>query len=304
MSVNNIAGIQTPNIAQLNSVFENVRNQILQKENIFQASENASTPSSVISTDDESILNEVSNAQEAQSTMLYENDFENDYIYDLSDDTVNPYSLIIQARTGVKATKGTKPDMTLQEFLDNAPNNQVRKMYRRLFEKYDYNTFYNLSDVPRIFQTVYGNKFSTGTIQSAGCGITSLSMIESYMTGEDITPDMLTGGYMGDNPASAMEKGFKKLGFEVERYQGQAAIDNLDAALEQGPIIARVGRASKFTDAGHFIVITGKTKDGKYIVNDPNIENYYKSHMIDGFTNGFDLKDVTRGLKGIYILSK
>ena len=128
-------------------------------------------------------------------------------------------------------------------------------------------------------------------------------MIASYLLQEDITPDMLTGGYVGDNPASQMEKGFKKLGFNVERYIGNEAIENLDAALEKGPIIARMGRASKFTNAGHFIVIAGKTEDGKYIVNDPNIANYSVPTMIDGFTNGFSRKDITKGLKGIYSLS-
>ena len=56
MSVNNIAGIQTPNIAQLNSVFENVRNQILQKENIFQPSENASRKTTKLIKTEENLM--------------------------------------------------------------------------------------------------------------------------------------------------------------------------------------------------------------------------------------------------------
>jgi hypothetical protein len=62
-----------------------------------------------------------------------------------------------------------------------------------------------------------------------------------------------------------------------------------------------MGNSSIFTNSGHFIVIAGKTKDNKYIVNDPNLENYYKKEMIDGYTNGFTLEEITKGLNGIYI---
>ena len=177
---------------------------------------------------------------------------------------------------------------------------------------YDYESFNNRSDVPQYFQTTYTQPFATGTIRSSGCGITSLAMVASYLTGEEITPDMLTNGYRGDNPASAMHAGIKNLGLKLTTYEGwgiacqelnENGKTNLDEALESGkPVIARMNSSSLFTDAGHFIVIAGKTEDGKYIVNDPNIENYYKQHMVDGFTNGFTEEQITRGLCGIYIL--
>ncbi len=203
-------------------------------------------------------------------------------------------------------------DMTLEEFLDSIEDPQTRDFYERLYELYDFDSFNSRSDIPQYFQTVYTDAFATGTIRSAGCGITSLAMVASYLTGETITPDMLTNGYRGDNPASAMHAGIRNLGLNVTTYEGwgNACADmngdgtnNLDAALDAGkPVIARVLQSSIFTDAGHFIVIAGKTDDGKYIVNDPNLENYYNQSMVDGFTNGFTRDQITNGLAGIYIV--
>lgn len=191
---------------------------------------------------------------------------------------------------------------TLEEFLNNIDDKQIKKFYKQLYDLYDFETFNSRSVIPQYFQTIYGNKFSCGTIQSAGCGISSLAMISSYLFDEIITPDMMTIYDNGPSPASAFEKGIKKLNLNCEIHRGAEAADNLDRALATGhPVIALIGKASIFTDYGHFIVIAGKTPEGKYIVNDPNIENYYQPHLIEGFTNGFTKEQITRGLNGIYI---
>lgn len=205
-----------------------------------------------------------------------------------------------------------KSDMTLEEFLDSIEDPQTKDFYERLYKLYDFDDFNNRTDIPQYFQTVYTDAFSTGTIRSAGCGITSLAMVASYLFGEEITPDMLTNGYKGDNPASAMHAGIKNLGLNLTTYEGWGnatqdmngdGTNNLDAALDAGkPVIARMGPESLFTKGGHFIVIAGKTEDGKYIVNDPNLENYYNQSMVDGFTNGFTRSEITNGLRGIYVL--
>lgn len=198
-----------------------------------------------------------------------------------------------------------EPQVTLEDFLNNIEDNQIQKFYKKLYELYDFETFNSRSIIPQYFQTIYGNKFSCGTIQSAGCGISSLSMVSSYLFDEIITPDMMTIYDSGPSPAAAFEKGIRRLKLNCEIHRGQAAIDNLDEALDNGhPVIALIGKASIFTDYGHFIVLAGKTPDGKYIVNDPNIENYYQPHLVEGFTNGFTKEQVTRGLNGIYIFDK
>ncbi len=193
-------------------------------------------------------------------------------------------------------------NISQEEFIETIDNNQIKKFYTRLYELYDFKTYNTRSIIPQYFQTIYGNKFSCGTIQSAGCGISSLAMVSSYLFDETITPDMMTIYDCGPSPATAFEKGIKRLKLNCEIHRGQAAIDNLDNALDNNhPVIALVGRSSIFTNTGHFIVIAGKTPEGKYIVNDPNIENYYQPNMIDGFTNGFTKEQIARGLNGIYI---
>lgn len=225
----------------------------------------------------------------------------------VSASTINNDSSITTSTTQntVESIELDDTQPTLEEFLNSIGDKQIKKFYTKLYELYDYETFSNRSVIPQYFQTIYGNKFSCGTIQSAGCGISSLAMVSSYLFGEVITPDMMTVFDSGPSPASAFEKGIKKLKLNCEVYRGQAAIDHLDEALDNGHhVIALMGRSSYFTNTGHFIVIAGKTEDGKYIVNDPNLENLYKPSMVEGFTNGFTRQEVTQGLNGLYIFDK
>ena len=212
-------------------------------------------------------------------------------------DTIENEVPVVEEPAPVEESK-----ITLEDFLNNIQDKSTRNFYERLYEMYDFEQFNARSEIPQYFQTVYTNKFSVGTIRSAGCGISSLAMISSYLFEEEITPPMMLKYDRGPNPAAALEAGIRGLKLNCTTYRGDAAKDNLDEALEAGhPVIANVRKSSIFTEAGHFIVIAGKTEDGKYIVNDPNLENYYNPRMVDGFMNGFTRKEITTGLAGIYI---
>ena len=122
-------------------------------------------------------------------------------------------------------------------------------------------------------------------------------MLSEYLTGQYKSPVELAGGYTGNNPASALEKGLNETGVTWSRTFGEEAMTALDQSLGAGkPVIVNVQKASIFTEEGHFIVVAGKTEDGKYIVNDPNIENYTKKDMVDGFMNGFTREQIKQGL--------
>ena len=197
-----------------------------------------------------------------------------------------------------------KPAETLEEFLASVDDPQAKKWFTEMFTKlgYDYDTFWDTSNIPRDFQSVYTNDFATGTIRSAGCGITSLSMISEFLTGEYKSPVELAGGYRGDNPAVKLEQGLNATGVEWDRVYGDSKIDSIDSSLAEGkPVILNVRESSIFTEKGHFIVVAGKTEDGKYIVNDPNIENYLNPNMVDGFTNGFTEEQIKQGLNHVII---
>ena len=197
-----------------------------------------------------------------------------------------------------------KPAPTLEEFLASQTDPYAKKWFTDMFTKlgYDYDTFWDTSNIQRDFQSLYTEAFATGTIRSAGCGITCLSMLSEYLTGEYKAPNELTRGYIGDNPASALEKGLNATGVEWSRSAGANKMADLDASLAAGkPVIINVRSSSIFTEGGHFMVVTGKTEDGRYIVNDPNIENYLKPNMVDGFTNGFTREQIAQGLSHVII---
>jgi len=226
------------------------------------------------------------------------NDTEREYINQLYE----VYTPLPELSSG-NTTQSLKPAPTLEEFLASVDDPMIKGWYEKMFSSgmYDYDTFWNKSNIPRDFQSVYTQPFANGTIRSAGCGITSLSMISEALTGKHVAPTELTQYCKGDNPASALEGGLDAMNVKYDRLWGNDALARLDSALESGkPVIVNYRGNSLFTTGGHFVVIAGKTADGKYIVNDPNIENYWKSNMIDGFTNGFTREQIEQGLNHVY----
>ena len=130
-------------------------------------------------------------------------------------------------------------------------------------------------------------------------------MISEWLTGQYKSPVELAGGYMGDNPAFALEKGLNASGVAWDRAFGADMMNVIDQQLAEGePVIINVRGSSIFTEGGHFMVVAGKTADGRYIVNDPNIENYLKPNMVDGFTNGFTREQIQRGLAHVIYFNR
>ncbi len=161
--------------------------------------------------------------------------------------------------------------------------------------------------IPHYFQTDYPDvAFSDGTIETHGCGITSLAMIASYLLDQDIYPDEMARRFdAGSNPAAAMESGIKHLDLNCEVYYGDKIHENVWSAVEEGrPVIALMQTGSLFTADGHFVVFAGMTEDGKYVVQDPNKMNYEKEELANGFRNGFTRDQLVNGLNGVYIFDK
>lgn len=155
------------------------------------------------------------------------------------------------------------------------------------------------TEVPHFFQTDYPNTRygGYGTVASHGCGITSLSMVFSYLMDEEILPDRLAEEYGRHNTecgsswtlftASAED-------YDITIEKQTWKWEDVVTALENGQVvIANAHSESVFTDGGHFIVFYGITEDGKILVRDPNRYNYgeWSSPILkEGFANGFDQK--------------
>lgn len=135
------------------------------------------------------------------------------------------------------------------------------------------------SKIPLFLQTDsrWGHKaYGTSTIKVSGCGITCLSMVVTGLTESTVTPPEVAqwagSRYYVKGAGSSwslFDGGAKKYGLKVKQIN-KRDIQTMVNNLKQGnPIIASMGRGD-FTRAGHFIVLTGITSDGKVIVNDPN----------------------------------
>lgn len=133
------------------------------------------------------------------------------------------------------------------------------------FEEGIINGDFEFTEMPLMSQTDYNDiAYSQGTIKTSGCGLTSVCMVASYLTGNLYTPSELVGatrGY-GDN-VSRMLAAAKSVGLTWHNDSGTSH-DELDQYLREGKIAIVLVK-----DSSHFVVCTGITEDGKYLVNDP-----------------------------------
>lgn len=163
----------------------------------------------------------------------------------------------------------------------------------------------NYVSVPCYFQTDYPDVlYGAGTIETSGCSITSIAMIASYLTGYEYLPDELAyyfGGRAANNMAR-MEAAAETLKLPYEKPENW---HYTLAALKEGKsAIVLVHAPSPFTQSEHFIVITGMTEDGKFLVNDSYKPNYDKWDLKDGFANGFTESQILEGYSGAWVFDK
>lgn len=155
---------------------------------------------------------------------------------------------------------------------------------------------------PLYNQLDYPNKrFGSGTVATSGCGITSLAMVATYLTGHTYLPDELAGyfGGYGENNVQRLEYGAKQLQLPIRKADN---IRQVFSAMKEGDIaILLMNHLSIFTESQHFIVLNGMTKDGKYLVADSYAPNYEKWDLKRGFEEGFEEKDLLLGYNGGWI---
>lgn len=116
----------------------------------------------------------------------------------------------------------------------------------------------------------------SSTIKSAGCGPTAMAIVISTLTGETVTPQMtaayaVTYGYyisgQGTShsfPADAAEN----WGISAERVSRQK-MDYVVSELKRGKLAVVICAENTISTSGHYIVLTGVTKDGYITIADP-----------------------------------
>ena len=123
------------------------------------------------------------------------------------------------------------------------------------------------------------------TFGQSGCGPTAMAMAASGASGKNINPMQMASfaKQNGFRDSSGTNQSFidassKALGLSStsERNPNQSF---LNTQLSKGKPVVLLGRdggygGSAFTKAGHYVVATGKTKDGNVIINDPRGKKY------------------------------
>ena len=160
-------------------------------------------------------------------------------------------------------------------------------------------------EFPLYSQLDYPNKrYGSGTVATSGCGITSLAMVATYLTGHAYFPDELAGyfGGYGENNVQRFEYGAEQLKLPIHKADTVrdvfAALRNVDVA------VLLMDHMSIFTETQHFIVLTGINEEtGKIMVYDSYPPNYGKWDLKRGFVEGFEEKDLMLGYSGGWIFS-
>lgn len=186
-----------------------------------------------------------------------------------------------------ETTEATEPEATEAEDSDSSQSSSSPTKVK------------TVNGFPLYNQLDYPNKrFGSGTVATSGCGITSLAMVATYLTGHTYLPDELAGyfGGYGENNVQRMEYGAKQMRLPIHKADN---IRQIFSAMKEGDIaILLMNHLSIFTESQHFIVLNGMTKDGKYLVADSYAPNYEKWDLKRGFEEGFSEKDLLLGYNG------
>ena len=159
--------------------------------------------------------------------------------------------------------------------------------------------------MPLYFQTDYPNELYGGdTVATSGCGITSLAMVATYMTGHEYMPDELADWFGGkaSNNIERLEYASEALQLP---FEGPLNFHETIAGLKEGKVaIVLMESDSIFTESQHFIVLAGYTDDGKIMVLDPYEPNYSHWQLKRALKEGFDEDDICRGFSGGWLYDK
>jgi len=169
------------------------------------------------------------------------------------------------------------------------------------YERYPRAPLYFQQDYP---DTMYGEY----PVVTHGCGITTMSMLASYMTDQELTPPefcALYGRYC--TKAGTAHALFTDVPLEwdfhvVERvFTWDEALD----AMQQGYMVVSLQRDGYWTRGGHYLLLHNliETEDGtKVQVHDSNLYNYEK---LEGHTVGyFDLSTIPSHSRSYWIYQK
>ena len=141
-------------------------------------------------------------------------------------------------------------------------------------------------ELPLYLQQAYGGlKFGNDLLYSHGCGITSFSLVSSYMMDEEYTPPEMaaqfrrynsdgTDGMIFINEPETMGYYMEERTFDPERVL---------EALREGKVVISLQGRGYWTNGGHYITLEKLTEDDWIQVRDTHMINYKRieDHKLD-----------------------
>ena len=136
--------------------------------------------------------------------------------------------------------------------------------------------------VPLYLQQDYATtRYGAFPITTHGCGITTMSMLASYMADEELTPPEMCARfgrycYVTGTDSKLFEAEPAGMGFFLlkKTFEWREA----KAAMAEGYLVVCVQHKGFWTRGGHFLVLQEMKKNEMLIVRDSNIYNYGKLH--------------------------
>lgn len=133
--------------------------------------------------------------------------------------------------------------------------------------------------------------YGTSTIGAAGCGPTSMSIVISTLTGKIVNPQTTCAFSMNNGeyvPGAGTAHSFignaaSNWGLTCERV-GKDRMDYVVKSLKEGKMVVEICEAYTITGSGsgHFIVLTGVTRDGYITIADcASRERSTKAYSVD-----------------------
>ena len=148
-----------------------------------------------------------------------------------------------------------------------------------------------IPDIPVYLQQDFPNaRFGHSMLATSGCGITTLSMLATYMTDTWLTPPVMAERYGSYNvPGAGTDAAIfadtaPELGYFLEGIYFNWPV--VKEALDQGRITSCLQRPGLFTFRGHYLIMAENNPDGTISLRDSNIFNYsiIPYHDDDRFT--------------------
>jgi len=119
--------------------------------------------------------------------------------------------------------------------------------------------------------------YGTSNVGAAGCGPTSMAIVISTFTGQNVTPEITktfaeqNGEYVPNvgTSHSFVKNAATHWGLTCERV-GKNRMDYVVESLKDGKLVVEICEAYTITggSSGHFIVLTGVTADGHITIAD------------------------------------